>query len=59
MHFQVKMLENVRKNIFKDKQTKKKIPLMFLDVKVITERKQFYFCTLSTNNQCPVYIFGI
>ena len=37
MHFQVKMLENGTKNIFKDKETTKKLPLMFFDVKVITE----------------------
>ena len=38
MHFQVKMAENGRKNIFRDKQTTSKAPLMFLDVKVLTER---------------------
>ena len=35
MHFQVKMLDNARKNIFSDKQTKNNVPLMFLDVKVL------------------------
>ena len=40
MHFQVKMAENGRKNIFKDKQTTHKVPLMFLDVKVLMERQQ-------------------
>ena len=36
MHFQVKMRENGKNNIFRDKQTRKKIPLKFLDVNVIT-----------------------
>ena len=35
MHFEVKMPQNGRKNIFRDKQTKNKVPLMFLDVKVL------------------------
>ena len=38
MHFKVKMPENDRKNIFRDKQTTNKVPLMFLDVRVLTER---------------------
>ena len=37
MHFQVKMPENGRDNIFKDKKTKNKVPLVFSDVKVLTE----------------------
>ena len=38
MYFQVKMPENGRNNIFRDKQTTNKVPLMFLDVKVLAER---------------------
>ena len=38
MHFQVKMEENSRKNMIGDKQTTNKIPLMFLDPEVLTER---------------------
>ena len=38
MHFQVKMQENGRHNIFREKQTINKIPLMFLDVKVVEEK---------------------
>ena len=38
MYFQVKMSENSRKNAFTDKQTTKKVPLMFLDFKVLRER---------------------
>ena len=41
MHFQVKMTENGRngrKEMFRDKQTRKKVLLMFLDVKVLKER---------------------
>ena len=38
MHFQVENPENGRENIFRDKQTTKKVPLIFLNVKVFTER---------------------
>ena len=38
MHFQVKLPENVTKNIFRYKQTSKNLPLMFLDVEMLTER---------------------
>ena len=38
MHFQVKMPENRRKNIFRDKQKPAKVLLMLLEVKVLTER---------------------
>ena len=34
MHFQLNMPDNGRKNIFKDRQTTKKVPVIFLDVKV-------------------------
>ena len=37
MHFQVRMPGNGRKKIFRDKQATKKVPLMFLDVKILTE----------------------
>ena len=36
MTFSVKVPENGRKKIFKDKQTAKNVPLMFLDIKVLT-----------------------
>ena len=38
MHFQLKMPENSRKNIFGDKQKTNKVPMMFLDVKVLMKR---------------------
>ena len=38
MHFQVKMSENSRKNIFRDNQTTNNAPVMCLDVKMLTER---------------------
>ena len=38
IHFQVKMPENGRNKIYRDKQTTNKVPLMFLDVKLLTER---------------------
>ena len=43
MHFQVKMLGNGRKNIFRDKQTREKESLMFFDVEVLREREQLYY----------------
>ena len=38
INFQVKMLENGRKNTFKENETANKVALMFLDVKGLTER---------------------
>ena len=38
MHFQVKLPDNGRKNLFRGNETTNKGPLMFLDVKVLTER---------------------
>ena len=37
MYLQVKMPENSRRNMFRDKHTTKKVPLIFLGVKVLTE----------------------
>ena len=37
MNFQLKMPANGRKNIFETTQETNKIPLMFLDVKALTE----------------------
>ena len=36
MHFQVKMPENSRQNIFREKETTNKVSLMFSVVKVLT-----------------------
>ena len=47
MHVQVKMSENGRKRIFSGKETRNQAPLMFLYDKVLTERKQLRFWTLS------------
>ena len=38
MHFQVKLAENGRKNIFIDKKTTNEVWLVFLDVEVVAER---------------------
>ena len=51
------MPEGGRKNIFKDKQTTNKVPVMFLDVKVLRERKQLYFRILSRNKQGRVCVY--
>ena len=44
--------------MFKENQTTNKVLLMFLDVKLLRERKQFRFSTLSTNKQDTVYVFS-
>ena len=36
MYLQVKVLENGTKNVFSDEETTNKVPLLFLDVKVLT-----------------------
>ena len=59
MDFQVKMPENGRQNISGDKQTTKKISLMFLNVTVLTDMEQFSFKTLFPNNDGTVYVFGV
>ena len=38
MHFQVKIPENRKKTTFREKQKTNKVPLVFLDVKVLRER---------------------
>ena len=38
MYFQLKVPENDRKYIFKEEQTRKRIPLIFLDVNVLTPK---------------------
>ena len=43
MDFQVKMLENGRKKIFRDNETRNKVTLILLDVNVITKNKIFHF----------------
>ena len=38
IYLQVKMPQNGRKNVFRDKQIKNKVPLLFLHAKLLTER---------------------
>ena len=57
MHFEVKMPENDRKNIFRDKQTTNKVPLMFLDVRVLTENYVFGCCQQTSKVQCMNFEF--
>ena len=52
------MVEIGRKNIFRDKRKGNKVPLLLLHVKVLTERQQLHFWTLSTNKQGTVYVFS-
>ena len=37
MYLQVKMPENGTRNVFSDEETTNKVPVMLLDVKVLTE----------------------
>ena len=59
MYFQVEIQENGRKNMGTQKQTEKKVPLVFLDLKVLTQRQQMGFQTLATNKQGTVYVFTV
>ena len=58
MHFHVKMPENSEMNTFRLKQTTNKV-LLFLEVKMLLEREQLRFSTLSTNKQGTVYVFSV
>ena len=53
------MPENGRKNIFRDKEKRKKIPLKFLDVDVLLESLIFRFWSLPTNKQGAMYVFSL
>ena len=54
MHFQVKMPENGRKNIFRDNQKGRKIPLMFLDTTDVLMEKYYVLgrCHETSKVQC-------
>ena len=44
MLFQVKILENGRKNIFREKETSNHVLLMFLDVEVLNKEARYSAC---------------
>ena len=46
MYLHVEMSENGRKNVFRDEQTTNKVPLVFLDVKVLTQWYESRFLSL-------------
>ena len=46
MDFEVEITQNTTKNIIRDKKITNKDPVMFLDVKILPERKQLRFRTL-------------
>ena len=52
MHFEVQMPENGRKMVFRSKQTRTKLPVMFLNGKVLKE-------SASTKKQGAVYEFSV
>ena len=43
MHLQVKILQNVRKKVFRSRQITIKVSLMLLDIKMWKERQQWTF----------------
>ena len=54
------MLQNSRKNIFRVKQTTNKVPLIFLDVKVLLRKRNNYIFGLSQQTikvQCMYLAF--
>ena len=57
MHFQVKWIRNGRNKIFREKNRAKMVLLMFVDIKRVTEREQFYFWTMSRNKHG--YVFNV
>ena len=59
MHFRVKMPYNRTNNIFPEKQKRNWVPLMFLDLKVLSETYELRFSILSRNKQGTVYVFFV
>ena len=59
MHFQVKPPENGRQLIFREKQTRNTVPLMFLDAKRFIETEHLRFWTLTTNKEGTKYVFCV
>ena len=50
---------NRTNNIFPEKQKRNWVPLMFLDLKVLSETYELRFSILSRNKQGIVYVFFI
>ena len=59
MHFQVKWIRNGRNKIFREKNRAKMVLLMFVDIKRVAEREQFYFWTVSKNKHGMYLTFKI
>ena len=57
MHFQFKMPDNGRKD--RQANNQQGVPLMFLDLKVLSKMLQLRFWTLSTNKEGAVYVFSV
>ena len=52
-HFKIKILKTGGKYLSRDKQTRNKVPVMFLDIKVLNERN------LLANTQITVSVFSV
>ena len=59
MYLQVTMQENGRKDIFREMQTTNKVQLIFLDVKMFTERSQWRLWMLEIKKEGTVYVFSL
>ena len=59
MYLQVKMQENGRKDIFREMQTTNKVQLIFLDVKMFTERSHWRLWMLEIKKEGTVYVFSL
>ena len=57
MYSQVLNLENAKKDMFRDNQRTKNVPVMFFDVTVLMERDQLYCWALSTDKEDKVFLF--
>ena len=57
MHFQFEMPDNRRKD--RQANNQQGVPLMFLDLKVLSKMLQLRFWTLSTNKEGAVYVFSV
>ena len=59
MHFQANMRNNGRNSIFKDKETRNKVLVIFLYVKVLSQSEQLCVWTVSTIEQGTVYVSSV
>ena len=59
MHFEVQMPENGRKMVFRAKQTTTKLPVIFLNGRVLKKRWKSPFGSTLTKKQGAAYRFSV